>query len=121
MATWVVAIEVAPESVTELELAQVIGPAAAMGLGLTDLVVAEATVWEAVTFPAVEEETEMLSEAARGVTTDPVLAPAAAAAHRVRAVAGEAAEVEAEVEAVVVADVAGEHYLFNGEINRSWQ
>ena len=90
-----------------------------MGLGLTDPVVAEATVLAAVTFPVVEAETEMLSEAARGVTTDPVLAPEAAAAHRVREVAAEAAEVEAEVEAAV-ADVAGEH-VFNGEINRSWQ
>ena len=80
-----------------------------MGLGATEVAVGE-IVWEAVTFPAAEEGTAMLSEAAPVATMDPVLEAAAAAAPPVREAAGEAAvAVEAEVEAAAVVDVAGEH------------
>jgi hypothetical protein len=107
-ATWV-AIEVAPESATELEPEQATELAAAMELGLTEVVAAEVTVLAAVTFPAVEEETAMLSGAARRATTGPVLVPAAAAAHRVREAAGEVVGVE--VGAVAVVDVVDERPL----------
>ena len=107
-ATWV-AIEVLPESATELEPEQATGLVAAMELGLTDLVAVGETVLAAVTFPAVEEETAMLSGAARRATTGPVHVPEAAAGRRVRGVAGEAAG--AEVGAAAAADVVDEHPL----------
>jgi hypothetical protein len=111
-ATWV-AIEVVPESATELEPEQAIGLAAAMALGLTDLVAVEVTVLAAVTFPAVEEETAMLSGAARRATTGPARVPGAAADRRAweaEAVAVVAAEVEEEVGAAV-ADVVDKRPL----------
>ena len=79
-----------------------------MGLGRTDLAVGEIAL-ATVTFPAVEEETAMLSGAARRATTGPVHVPEAAAGRRVRGVAGEAAG--AEVGAAAAADVVDEHPL----------
>jgi hypothetical protein len=102
-------IEAVPESATELEPEQATEPAAAMGLGRTDLAVAEETEWAVVMFPAAVEGTAMLSEAGRGATTDPVRGRAAAAAHRVREVAAEAAGVEA---GAAVADAVDKHPVF---------
>lgn len=107
VATWV-AIEVVPESVTEPEAEQATGLAAEMGLGLTDLAVAEETGLGVVTFRAAVGGTAMLSEAGRGATTGPVRGPAAAAVHRVREVAEEAAGVEA---GAAVAGAVDEHSL----------
>jgi len=66
-----------------------------MGLAAIDLAVGE-TVSAAVMFPAVEEETGMLSEEARVATTDPALGRAAVAARRAWGAAEAAAAVEAE-------------------------
>ncbi|HET7441302.1 MAG TPA: hypothetical protein VFJ47_08375, partial [Terriglobales bacterium] len=107
-ATWA-AIEVVPESATEPEPEQATGLAEAMGLGLTDLAVAEETGLAVVTFRAAVGETAMLSEAGREAMTGPMRAPAAAAAHRVREVAGEAAGVEVGAAGAVV--VVDEHPL----------
>jgi hypothetical protein len=79
-----------------------------MGLAQTDLAVGEIAL-ATVTFPAVEEETAMLSGAARRATTDPVRAPTAAAARRAWE-AEAVVEVEEEVGAAV-ADVVDEQPL----------
>lgn len=92
-----------------------------MGWEPIDLAVGE-TVQAAVIFPAAEEATAMRSGGARGATTDPVLAKAAAVARPAwGAAAAGAAVVEAEVGAAG-ADAVDEHPNYStGKPTGSWQ